>query len=60
MVVQIFILISITAHSVGVMVDTLTGLIGMIAMLEDKRVGVAKPNLQDARNVYQHLLHQKR
>jgi len=66
MIVQIFILISIALYiaaiSGGVMVATLAGIFGiiaMIAMIEDKRVGVAKRNLQDARNVYQHLRHQK-
>lgn len=64
MVVQIFILISIALYiaalSGGVMVGTLAGIIGIIGIIEDKRVCVAKRNLQDARNVYQHLRHQKR
>jgi len=60
MLVQIFISITIyiAAFSAGVIIATLTGLLGiiaMIAMIEDKRVGVAKRNLHDARNVYQHL-----
>ena len=62
MLVQIFIIISVVQYlasiSGGVIVSTIAGLIGfiaMIAMLEDKRIGNAKRNLKDAITVHKHL-----
>tara|TARA_R110000772_G_scaffold263066_1_gene382602 strand:- start:648 stop:1130 length:483 start_codon:yes stop_codon:yes gene_type:complete len=70
MVVQIFLLISaaeyIASLSGGVIVVTIAGLLGiiaMIAMIEDTRVAKAKCNLKDAIIVHQrlhdHLLHRQ-
>lgn len=39
---------------VGVL-SSIVGIIAMIAMIEDKRVKIAKRNLADANRVYQHL-----
>ena len=62
MVIQIFIIISFAEYmasiSGGVIVVTIAGLLGiiaMIAMLEDKRASNAKRNLKDAITVHQHL-----
>lgn len=62
MVIQIFIIISFSGYmasiSGGVIVVTIAGLLGiiaMIAMLEDKRASNAKRNLNDAIFVHQHL-----
>jgi membrane protein insertase Oxa1/YidC/SpoIIIJ len=62
MVIQIFIIISFAEYmasiSGGVIVVTIAGLLGiiaMIAMLEDKRTSNAKRNLKDAITVHQHL-----
>jgi len=62
MVIHIFLIIStveyIASISGGVIVVTIAGLLGiiaMIAMLEDKRVAKAKRNLKDAITVHQHL-----
>jgi hypothetical protein len=64
MIVQIFLIISVAEYlaaiSGGVIVLTIAGLLGivaMIAMLEDKRVAKAKRNLKDAITVHQHLQH---
>jgi hypothetical protein len=62
MIIQIFIIISFAEYmasiSGGVIVVTIAGLLGiiaMIAMLEDKRASNAKRNLKDAIKVHQHL-----
>jgi hypothetical protein len=68
MVVQIFILISLAIYVAWVSggiagtLISIVGVIAMIAMIEDKRVDVAKKNLADARQVYKtlHALQQDR
>lgn len=61
MVVQVFILIGFAIYIawlsgglVGVIASML-GVFAMIAMMEDKRVSIARRNLADARQVHQHL-----
>jgi hypothetical protein len=61
MVVQILMFISFAIYLAwqfggltGVL-SSITGVIAMIAMIEDKRVIIAKRNLADARRVYQQL-----
>jgi hypothetical protein len=62
MVMQVFILISIAitiawfSGGIAGAISSLVGVVAMIAMIEDKRVMLAKRNLADARRVYQHLV----
>lgn len=61
MVVQVFMLISLAIYIAWVSggiagaISSIVGVVAMIAMIEDKRVRIAKRNLADARKVHQHL-----
>jgi hypothetical protein len=61
MVVQVFILISVAIYiawisgGIAGAIFSIMGVVAMIAMIEDKRVSIAKRNLADARQVHQHL-----
>jgi len=61
MVMQIMMLIAFAVYvawqlgGFAGLLSSIIGVIAMIAMIEDKRVRVAKRNLADANRVYQHL-----
>jgi len=61
MVIQVFMLISVAIYIAWVTggiagtISSIVGVIAVIAMIEDKRVRIAKRNLADARKVHQHL-----
>lgn len=61
MVFQVFILIGIAIYiawlsgGIAGIISSIIGVVAMIAMIEDKRVQIAKRNLADARQVHQHL-----
>lgn len=65
MVVQIFILIGLAIYiawisgGIAGIISSMIGVVAMIAMIEDKRVAIAKRNLADARRVYLYLLDSK-
>lgn len=61
MVVQVFILICVAIYiawisgGIAGTISSIVGVVAMIAMIEDKRVRIARRNLADARKVHQHL-----
>ncbi|WP_438969678.1 hypothetical protein [Methylophaga sp.] len=61
MVIQVFMLISVAIYiawisgGIAGTISSIVGVVAMIAMIEDKRVRIAKRNLEDAHKVHQHL-----
>lgn len=61
LVIQVLLLIGFAiyiawlAGGIAGTISSIIGVIAMIAMIEDKRVRIAKRNLADARRVHQHL-----
>jgi hypothetical protein len=61
MVIQVFMLIGVAIYiawisgGIAGAVFSIMGVVAMIAMIEDKRVRIARRNLADARQIYQHL-----